>query len=148
MSGSKEININSLHLTVLRETENEAVQELDSNFYTLISDFIGKLKREEYDNIEAKIKDTLVNIITNLTSLLLNIRLEKAKNSKNLDFSNLLDEEKFVLDGSTTHPLFAVDHSHRAGPHRLDPACKTGRRGCGTDLWHRRTIGARPGGHF
>ena len=99
MSSSKEININSLYLTVLRETENEAVQELDSNFYTLISDFIGKLKREEYDNIEAKIKDTLVSIITNLTSLLLNIRLEKAKNSKNLDFSNLLDEEKFVLDG-------------------------------------------------
>lgn len=99
MSGSKEININSLHLTVLRETENEAVQELDSNFYTLISDFIGKLKREEYDNIEAKIKAELVEITTKFTTLLLNIRLQKVKSRDSLDFSNLLDEEKFVLDG-------------------------------------------------
>ncbi len=98
MSGSKEIDINSLYVIVLRETENEAIQEIDSNLYILISNFIGKLKREEYDNIEAKIKENLVNIITNLTSLLLNIRLEKAKSSENLDFSNLLDEEKFVLD--------------------------------------------------
>ena len=98
MSGSKEIDINSLYTIVLRETENETIQEIDPNLYTLISNFIGKLKREEYDNIEAKIKENLVNIITNLTSLLLNIRLEKAKSSENLDFSNLLDEEKFVLD--------------------------------------------------
>lgn len=98
MSGSKEIDINSLYVIVLRETENETPQEIDSNLYILISNFIGKLKREEYDNIEAKIKENLVNIITNLTSLLLNIRLEKTKSSENLDFSNLLDEEKFVLD--------------------------------------------------
>ena len=85
MSGSKEIDINSLYVIVLRETENEAIQEIDSNLYILISNFIGKLKREEYDNIEAKIKENLVNIITNLTSLLLNIRLEKAKSSENLE---------------------------------------------------------------
>ena len=99
MSGSKEMDINSLYLIVLRETENESIQEIDPNLYTLISDFIGKLKREEYDNIEAKIKDELVNITTNLITLLLNIRLSKAKNSERLDFGNLLDEEKFVLDG-------------------------------------------------
>lgn len=99
MSSSKEIDINSLYGIVLRETENESIQEVDPNLYTSISDFIGKLKREEYDNIEAKIKDELVNIITNLTTLLINIRLSKAKNSQRLEFENLLDEEKFVLDG-------------------------------------------------
>ncbi len=99
MSESKEIDINSLYGIILRETENESIQEIDQNLYTMISDFIGKLKREEYDNIEAKIKDELVNITTNLTTLLLNIRLSKAKNSERLDFENLLDEEKFVLDG-------------------------------------------------
>jgi len=99
MSETKEMDINSLYTIVLRETENESIQEIDPGLYTLISDFIGKLKREEYDNIEAKIKDELVNITTNLTTLLLNIRLSKAKNSERLDFGNLLDEEKFVLDG-------------------------------------------------
>lgn len=99
MSGSKEIDINSLYGTVLRETENDSIQEIDPSFYTTISDFIGKLKREEYDNVEAKIKEELVNITTNLTTLLLNIRLSKAKSVDRLDFGNLLDEEKFVLDG-------------------------------------------------
>lgn len=99
MSGSKEMDINSLYGTVLRETENESIQEIDSGLYTMISDFIGKLKREEYDNVEAKIKDELVNITTNLTTLLLSIRLSKAKSVDRLDFGNLLDEEKFVLDG-------------------------------------------------
>ena len=99
MSEPKEMDINLLYVKVLRETENESIQEIDPNLYTLISDFIGKLKREEYDNVEAKIKDELVNITTNLTTLLLNIRLSKAKNSERLDFGNLLDEEKFVLDG-------------------------------------------------
>jgi len=99
MSDIKEIDINSLHATVLRETENETIQEIDPDLYNSISNFIGKLKREEYDNVEAKIKDELVEIITKLTTLLLNIRLQKAKNCDPLDFSNLLDEEKFVLDG-------------------------------------------------
>lgn len=99
MSDQNEMDINTLYNIVLRETENETIQEINPNFYTSVSDFIGKLKREEYDNIEAKIKDELVNIMTTLTSLLLNIRLSKAKNSEKLELGNLLDEEKFVLDG-------------------------------------------------
>ncbi len=99
MSEIKEIDINSLYAIVLRETENETIQEIDPDLYNSISNFIGKLKREEYDNIEAKIKDELVGITTKLTTLLLNIRLQKVKNCDSLDFSNLLDEEKFVLDG-------------------------------------------------
>ena len=48
------------------------------NLYQSISDFLGKLKREEYDNVEKKIKDTLIIMTTNLITLLLKIRLEKA----------------------------------------------------------------------
>ena len=98
MCKPKEMDINSLYVIVLQETENESIQEIDSNLYISISEFIGKLKREEYDNFEAKIKDELINITTNLTSLLLNMRLLKAKNLERLDFQNLLDEEKFILD--------------------------------------------------
>jgi len=98
MSELKVIDINLLHSIVLRESENEAIQEIDPNLYTLISNFIGKLKKEEYDNVEAKIKQALVNMTTELTSLLLNIRLQKAINVESLDYTNLLDEEKFILD--------------------------------------------------
>ena len=98
MSETNAITINSLYTAVLHETENDSVQELTPNFYRLISDYIGKLKREEYDGIEAKIKDELVKMATEVTELLLRIRLDKITKTNAIDFTNLLDEEKFILD--------------------------------------------------
>ena len=98
MSELKEINAHSLYSILLRETENDTVQEIDSELYILISNFVGKLKSEGYDGVEAKVKDALVNMITDLTSLLLKIRLEKASKSSKIDPSNLLNEEKYILD--------------------------------------------------
>ncbi len=96
MSESKEITINSLYSIVVREVQSEAVQELDPGLYDSIAEFIGKLKRQEFDNVENKIKEALVGMATELTTLLVNIRLEK--NINNLDPVNLLDEEKYILD--------------------------------------------------
>ena len=98
MSESKKIDVNSLYTILLRETENESVQEISPQLYTLISKFVGNLKSEEYDGVEAKIKDTLVKIVSDMTSLLLKTRLEKATKTDIIDFTNLLDEEKFVID--------------------------------------------------
>ena len=98
MSESKKIDVNSLYSILLRETENDSVQEVDSKLYISISNFVGKLKSEGYDGVEGKVKDSLVNMLTELTSLLLKIRLEKATKSTKIDYSNLLDEEKFILD--------------------------------------------------
>ena len=98
MSESKEINIHSLYAIVLREIENKNVQEIPPNFYSSISDFIGKLKREEYDGVEGKVKNTLVSTIAELTSLFLTTRLEKISSLKSIEYSNLLDVEKFVID--------------------------------------------------
>ena len=73
------------------------IQKLDSNLYNSISKFIGDLKSEEYDGIDAKIKNTLLDMVTELASSLLKLRLEKAS----LDSSNsstLLDVEKYILD--------------------------------------------------
>ena len=92
-----EISVSSLYGIVLRETENDSTQELDPNLYQAISEYLGKLKREEYDNVERKIKDTLISMTSSLTSLLLKIRLEKAIEN-DVDYQNLLDEEKFILD--------------------------------------------------
>jgi DNA replication factor GINS len=99
MSELNEIDINSLHAIVLRETESDSIQEIDPNFYRNLSDFIGNLKKQEFDGIESKIKQSLIDMASDLTSLLLHNRLEKSIRSDGIDFTNLLDEEKFILDG-------------------------------------------------
>ena len=98
MSESNQIDINSLHNTVLRETENDSLLEIKPNFYRNLSDFIGNLRKQEFDGVEDKIKDTMIEMASELTSLLIQIRLEKISNSNDFDISYLLDEEKFILD--------------------------------------------------
>ena len=79
MSESNKIDINSLHHTVLRETENDSILEIDPNYYRNLSDFIGNLKKQEFDGVESKIKDAMIEMVTELTSLLINIRLDKMR---------------------------------------------------------------------
>ena len=98
MSESNQIDINSLHNTVLRETENDSLLEINPNFYRFLSDFIGNLRKQEFDGVENKIKDTMIELASELTSLLIHIRLEKISNSDDFEISLLLDEEKFILD--------------------------------------------------
>src|SRR5579872_5213458 len=98
MSETKKIDVNSLYAILQLEIENDTVQEIHTDLYSSIGELIGNLKNQGYDGIESKIKDSLVKIITDMTTLLLKIRIEKAIKSKELDYSNLLDEERFILD--------------------------------------------------
>ncbi|MDH3658267.1 MAG: hypothetical protein OEM77_09065 [Nitrosopumilus sp.] len=98
MSESNPIDIHSLHYTVLRETENDSILEIDPNFYRNLADFIGNLRKQEFDDIENKIKNTMIEMVTELTSLLIQIRLDKISKTSDLEISYLLDEEKFILD--------------------------------------------------
>jgi len=56
MSESNHIDINSLHHTVLRETENDSLLEIKPNFYRNLSNFIGNLRKQEFDGVENKLK--------------------------------------------------------------------------------------------
>ena len=98
MSESNQIDINSLHNTVLRETENDSLLEINPNFYRFLSDFIGNLRKQEFDGVENKIKDTMIEMASELTSLLIHIRLEKIFDSNDYDIGHLLVEEKYILD--------------------------------------------------
>ena len=98
MSESNTIDIHSLHHTVLRETENDSILEINPNFYRNLADFIGNLRKQEFDGIENKIKNTMIEMVTELTSLLIQIRLDKISKTSILEISYLLDEEKFILD--------------------------------------------------
>ena len=97
MSQQNEININYLHRLALQELENDAVQEINSDLYNSISKLLKNLKNDKHDGIEGKINQAMIAMITDVTSTLLKLRLEKATlgNSKR---SILLDEEKYILD--------------------------------------------------
>jgi len=97
MSEQSKININYLHTLVLQESESDTIQEIDSNLYNSVSELIKNLKSEEYDGIKAKINQAMISMITDITSALLKLRLEKAI-LKNSNQSVLLNEEKYILD--------------------------------------------------
>jgi len=96
MSDEKKIDINLLYSILIRETKNDSVQEINPELFLIISNLTGKLKSEDYDGIETKIKNKLVLLITEMASLLLQIRVEKA--IKTNETTNLTDVEKFILD--------------------------------------------------
>ena len=81
----------------MQESESDTMQEIDSNLYNSISELIKNLKSEEYDGIKAKINQAMISMITDTTSALLKLRLEKAI-LENSNQSVLLNEEKYILD--------------------------------------------------
>jgi len=97
MSEQNKITINSLNSLILQEAETDSIQEIDSDLYNSISELIKNLKSEEYDGIKAKINQAMIKMVTDTTSALLKLRLEKAVFEKS-NQSVLLDEEKYILD--------------------------------------------------
>ena len=97
MSQQNEININYLHRLALQELESDAIQETNSDLYNSISNLLKNLKDEKHDGIEEKLNQVMIDMITETTSTLLKLRLEKAALG-NSNTSILLDEEKYILD--------------------------------------------------
>ena len=97
MAEQNKINIKYLHTLALQESETDTIQKVDSNLYNSISDLIKNLKSESYDGVEEKINQAMIKMISDITSVLLKLRLEKAT-LENSNQSVLLDEEKYILD--------------------------------------------------
>ena len=97
MSSLTKIDVNLLYTLLKNEFEDNSIQKIDSNFYQKTSEFIGNLKNQEYDGVEAKIKNAMVEMATEMVSLFLKIRLEKAVLDDSAK-SSLLAEEKYILD--------------------------------------------------
>ena len=81
----------------MQESESDTIQEIDSNLYNSVSELIKNLKSEECDGVKAKINQAMINMLTDTTSALLKLRLEKAI-LENSNQSVLLNEEKYILD--------------------------------------------------
>ena len=97
MSQQNEINVNYLHRLALQELENDAIQEISPDLYNSISKLLKNLKDEKHDGIKEKLNQVMIEMITETTSTLLKLRLEKATLG-NSNTSVLLDEEKYILD--------------------------------------------------
>jgi len=97
MSEPSKISINNLHAIVLQESKTDTIQEIDSNLYNSVSELVKNLKGEKQDGIKNKINQAMINMITDMASTLLKLRLEKAT-LENSNHSILLDEEKYILD--------------------------------------------------
>ena len=100
MSSNELPNLNLLYTITLKEIQNTDLQKLKPDFYQLLSQFLGKLKTEEYDGIEKKTQNKLASLFSLLTTLLVNSRLAKIPNNNNFNRENLLDEEKFIIDSN------------------------------------------------
>jgi DNA replication factor GINS len=100
MSSNELPDLNLLYTLTLKEIQNNEIQELNPYFYGILSQFLGKLKIEEYDGIEKKTKNQLADLFSSLTSLLINSRLEKISKGKKFNRASLLDEEKFIIDSN------------------------------------------------
>ena len=100
MPSIESLDLKNLHVIVMHEFQTDSPQELNPDFFRNLSNFIGKLKNEEYDGIEKKTKNEIIFTATNLTELLINKRLEKISNSSTIPYSILTDEEKFIVDSN------------------------------------------------
>ena len=100
MSSIESLDLKNLHIIVMQEFQTDSPQELGTDFFKNLSNFIGKLKNEEYDGIEKKTKNEILLTATTLTDLLINKRLKKISNSSTIPYNILTDEEKFVIDSN------------------------------------------------
>ena len=95
MQDTTPTDVGSIYGVVLREVESDAIQELPPDFYQAVSRHMDGLRRAEYDGVEAKVKDALVEMMAGLVRLLFRLRMEKASPSG--DRLNLLDAERYVI---------------------------------------------------
>ncbi|MGH9991576.1 MAG: hypothetical protein ACREAZ_02895 [Nitrososphaera sp.] len=81
------------------ELESGSLQAIEPDTYQRLAAAVGSLRGQGYEGIEAKIRDSMVDLLAGSARLLLEIRQRKIRaNIEPLDYSKLTDEEKYVLD--------------------------------------------------
>ena len=92
-----QMGIEKLYGMVMRELESDAILEMGPETYREISEFVGNLRKQEFDGVENEIRDLMTGTAGRLADMLLRARLKKGL-ARGADPGNLLDEEKYVLD--------------------------------------------------
>lgn len=95
------LDIKTLYALLLNEINTEQLQPLDKNIYSEIADALANMKGQGYEGLEAKIRDSLVMLISNITDTLLKTRLSKYDTNP----SNLAYEEMYIVNTDEEHKI-------------------------------------------
>ncbi len=95
------LDIKALYALLLNEINTEILQPIDKDIYTKIADVLASMKGQGYEGLEGKIRDTLVGLISDITSTLLATRLAKYNTNR----SNLTYEELYIISTDDEHKI-------------------------------------------
>ncbi len=90
-------DLKALYGMLAREIENDLLQYVQPSIYRDIANMLSNLKGQGYDGLEAKVRDSLACLVTDIAKALLNARLGKIRNSEAISYANLTDEERYIV---------------------------------------------------
>ena len=88
---------------LLKEYQISSLQEIPYDTYQRLAITIGNLKSKEYDIIEKKIVQKVIENLSIISNLLLQTRIEKIiigniNSNLEMNYSKMTDEEKYIID--------------------------------------------------
>ena len=88
---------------LLKEHQTSSLQEIPYDTYQKLCIAISNLKSKEYENMEKKIVQKVIENLSIISSLLLRTRLEKItigniNSNLEMNYSKMTDEEKYIID--------------------------------------------------
>ncbi len=92
-------DINIIYEQLKREVESNALQPIDKGIYIRLAEAINELRGKGYEGLDLKVRDYLLGMLTDIARLMLSIRIEKVRASKDIqeiDYSLLTDEELYI----------------------------------------------------
>ena len=91
-------DVKALYGMLAKEIENDSLQYIQPNIYRDIANMLSNLKGQGYNGLEAKVKDLLACLVTDIAKALLDARLVKIRNSDAINYANLTDEECYIAE--------------------------------------------------
>jgi len=109
---TKSVTIKEVYSLLLKEVQMPTLQSIPFDIYKSVAATLENLKEQEYEGLNADLRDRIVNIMSQCVILLLDIRqrklleqLQEAETSSlrwtilpAIDYSKLTNEEKYILD--------------------------------------------------
>ncbi len=91
-------DINIIYEQLKREVESNTLQPIDKGIYIRLAEAISELRGKGYEGLDLKVRDYLVEMLTDIARLMLSIRIEKVRSSsiEDIDYSLLTDEELYI----------------------------------------------------
>lgn len=102
---SEWLDLKALYGVLAKELENDSLQYVEPSIYRDIASMLGSLKGRGYDGLEQKVKDTLSCLVADISRTLLDLRMEKVKNSSPINYANLTDEERYIVEAEKEERL-------------------------------------------